>query len=364
MDHISKDLFLVMLKEIAFANDPKKKFSNPRKSLPNKVQGMDEDSLGELRESIKSEGLQNPPTVRIVPGLPKGKTVELIRGERRVCCLLDLVADNAKEMCYDPETRKWVRPKDLYEQIICHVVECDDLMANKIAFSDNDQAIGIGDACTVAYIRKLKQDNLSRDDIMRITGKKESWLRDEESLLTLDDECFDAFVEGEINRTIALELVEVREDQRHSELTQIKEFSLIRQQAKIQTAIEATKVAGDKVDLAMANVGTATTPEEKDAARVGLIAAQVHAEKKQKDLDLVQQQKPKANSKDGHAMMDKLPVMTLPRIKRHWETPLQEFLQAGDFTEIPERDARLFLRVCEGIKEGNHDIKSILIADQ
>jgi hypothetical protein len=63
-------------------------------------------------------------------------------------------------------------------------------------------------------------------------------------------------------------------------------------------------------------------------------------------------------------MMDKLPVMTLPRIKRHWETPLQEFLQAGDFTEIPERDARLFLRVCEGIKEGNHDIKSILIADQ
>jgi hypothetical protein len=299
----------------------------------------------------------------VVPGLPKGKKVQLIRGERRVRCLQKLIANNKTELCYDPATKKLERPKNVYEKVICHVVDCDDLMANKIAFSDNEQAVGIGEACTAAYVRKLKNDGLTSDEIMKITGKKASWLRDEESLLTLDKACFNAFVCGEINRTIALELVEFHPSQRQQRLQQIKAFALARHQEKIAAAADALQAAEEKVELISADVETAETLDEKEAARGELIAAQVQADKKQKDLEAIQRQPPKATSKDLHAMMSKSPALTLVKIKKHWEDPLNEFLAAGDFTEIPEHRVRLALRMLTGIKEGNQDIKSILIAE-
>jgi ParB-like chromosome segregation protein Spo0J len=283
MDHVSKDLFLVPLGCIAFADNPKQAFYNPRYSIPGHVQGLEAERMEELYESIKSEGLQNPPTVRLVPDLPKGKKVQLIRGERRVRCLQKLVS-NKNEMCYDQATKQWVHSQELYEKVICHVVDCDNLMANKIAFSDNEQAVGIGEACTAAYVRKLKSDGLTSDEIMRITGKKASWLRDEESLLKLDDECFNAFVCGEINRTIALELVEIDDtSQRQVRLRQIKDFALARHQEKIVAATEAFNAAEEKVELLLADVETAETPEEQESVRGELIAAQTQAEKKQKN---------------------------------------------------------------------------------
>jgi putative sterol carrier protein len=273
-----------------------------------------------------------------------------------------LVAESANVLAYNADNKKWEHPKVVYEKLVCHLVECEDIMANKIAFSDNDQAVGIGDACTAAFVRKLTLDGLTSHEIMYITGKKESWLRDEEAIIALDDECFESFATGEINRTIALELIEIEDvNQRHAKLKQIKEYALTRFQVKIVVAEEAVSSAEAKIELLSANIETADTAVEKAVVRAELIEAQVVAEKKHHELKVIKGQKPKGTSKDLQAMQAKPVSLTLAKIVKHWEGPLHEFLQAGDFTEIPEKHIRLAMRLCVGIKEGNSDIKSILL---
>ena len=363
MKHLGKDLYLVPLANILFADDPTQSFYNPRYSIPGQEEGLDEETMSELYEGIRTEGLQNPPTVRRLDSLPADK-FQLVRGERRVRTLHKLVEDNAKILCKNTDNNKWERPNKVYECVVCHVMdECDDLDAQKIAFSDNEQAVGIGEAATTAFVRNLKLAGRSDQEILTITGKKQSWFRDTIKVIQLDESTFNAFVTGEINRTIALELTEeANVPLRHEHLAEIKAHAMLRYQEKIVHAIEQVNIAEARLELAEVNVETAADPDEKQDAKSELEQAEALKRKKQEDLLKIKAIKPKGTSKDLKATKGRMTALTVSKIKNQWEHALNEILESNSFEEINERDVRLVLEICKAIRAGNLDIVGMLVA--
>ena len=356
LKHLGRDLYEVPLSQIQFADDPSQPFYNPRYSLSGQIDGLDEIHMGELYEGIRTEGLQNPPTVRWT----KESGYQLIRGERRVRCLLKLVADSKNTLCLNQETKQWDRPAKIYDHIPCHVIECEDIEAQKIAFSDNDQAIGFSDACTAAFVRNLKVQGRSDDEIMRITGKRQSWLRDTHTINGLDKECRIAFETRAINRTIALDLSKIEKiPERLEKLKEIKAHAILRQKTKINLAEEQSSIAEANVELAMANLATADD-DEVEEAQSNLEEAKSNLMKKSAEHEKLRKQKPKGTSKDLIATGVPKFGLTISKLEKTWQIPLQEMLAAKD-EDLSEIQVRLALHLVEAILNGRTDVKEVLL---
>jgi ParB-like chromosome segregation protein Spo0J len=313
--------------------------------------------MEELYEGIRTEGLQNPPTVRWT----KESGYQLIRGERRVRCLLKLVVDSKNTLCLNQETKQWDRPEKVYNHIPCHVIECEDIEAQKIAFSDNEQAVGFSEACTAAFVRNLKLQGRSDDEIMRITGKRQSWLRDTHTINGLDKECRIAFESRSINRTVALDLSKIEKlPERLEKLKEINAHAILRQKTKVNLAEEQSSIAEANVELAMANLATADDEDEAEEAQSKLEGAKSTLSKKEAEFEKLRNQKPKGTSKDLHATGVPKLGLSMSRLEKAWLIPLQEMLAAKD-DDLSEIQVRLALHLVEAILEGRSDVKEVLL---
>jgi ParB-like chromosome segregation protein Spo0J len=347
------DLYEVPLGLICFADDPTKPFYNPRYSVSGAIDGLDALHMEELYEGIRSEGLQNFPTVRV---LADG-TLQLIRGERRVRNLLRLVNESKSVMCWDLQAGKWGRPAQVYKHVICHVlVDCDDNRAHQIAFSDNDQAVGFSEACTAAFVRILNERGRTDEEIMLITGKQISWLRDTYTINELDPKCRLAFESGEVNRTIALELTAIEnEAERHACLAEIKAHAILRHQEKIITAQAQSSYADAKLELALTNLATNDgTPEDVEAARL-------HHLKKTQELEKLQAQKPKGTTKDLQAIgATSKHSLSASKLEKAWLVVINKMLDSQDFSEYSEETLQLSKHLVEAMLNGRADIREVL----
>lgn len=261
IQHLHGNLYRVHSSLIAYAEPVELEnmvaFSNPRRTMVNGVltgKGLTKIEMDELREAIRTEGLHHPLMLRCVE---MGKPMVLLNGERRKRCIDKLKSD--KQVCLDPASGTEVPAQDLYEYVECRILkDIDDKTAFKHAFSSNERAVDIGEGATVALIRSWRKHKWSDDDILGVTGKSITWLRDSDLLVHLDKKTFSALAANEINRTVAIKLAKIKDTKdRQVALVRSREFAAKRLQSlqekiniDLVEAEEAAEVAESQMALA------------------------------------------------------------------------------------------------------------------
>ena len=366
IQHISDDLYFIDRKAITFADNgfdldsQELKFGNPRYFFQNgkiAAKGILNDAdMNVLRETIRTQGLKNPPQVRIVKNGDNNVVFELVDGERRVRSILKLISDNAE--VFDPSQKKYVPASEKYGKIQVRIEEMDDKTAISRAFCSNDRSVAIGEAATVMMVKKLRMCNVSDEEICKITGLSVAWLRETEKLINLDDTTFLALSAEQINRTLALKLSDLQGEERLEKLNCLLDAAQLRVE-KIQKQLEIKKEhLENRIEIAEAEIveakhrgGDLEKPKKKK------IKAEKRLEEVENQAKELEDSEPKANIKDWEGAKP----LTSVKIKKHWVAVLDEILNDVVTEDSVDRlDVLLARQLCEGIESGEKDILKIL----
>lgn len=389
IEHLKGNLYRVQLGLIKFSEQTEADvltFSNPRLLTANpKPKGLGKDEMNELREAIRTEGLENPLLLRWID-VDGERTLQLVGGERRKRCLDKLVGSDVE--CYDPATESWKKASEMYEYVDCRINEMDDQSAFKHAFSENECSVGIGDGATIGLIGEFRKADWTDDQILQTTGKSISWLRDTDILLGLDEKTLTALTSEEINRASALQLAQVEDIQERIELLETaKKFAVKRLDALKSKLTHEVEVAENKVEIAKAQVVEAEMKHQgakKQAAEAKIEKVQKRIDDKKHEIEELEEVVPIINSKDIHRAKNKAAAassdlteeqledgksLTNAKLAKHWVEPLSELIKEWDGIEdqatdlqIDLCDAKLVLLLIDAKNEGNKDILGLLEA--
>jgi Skp family chaperone for outer membrane proteins len=351
------------------------KFINPRRIIANATQasmGLDKESMDELREALRTEGLQNPLTLNGKGNLGSGRLV-LLNGERRKRCLDKLVKDNVE--CYDQANDKWVPAAELYEYIECRIHSNINIKQKyKHAFSGNDKARGIGEGATIALVKmwRTAEEPWSDEDIMQVTGKSITWLRDTDLLINLDATTFEALVSGGINRTVALELA--KEDDPQVRLARFHKASTLAAQRmtalieKTDGKIQEYRELAEQAEADLAAQSLMGTAKGRKSAQQRLKREQSKLDTTVKNQQNLQTRNPQVTRKDLDKADSALgtaesKMLTFAKIEKHWYAESDALLSEN--ADVPEgifdSDLRLVKLLWEeGIQKGERDIVVLL----
>ncbi len=155
-----------------------------------------EEELAELRESIRVNGLLQPPVVRPAPGA-RGARFELVAGERRFRCVRDLGWDEVPVLVRD----------------------VDDRTLLVLALVENIQRDALGPLEEAEGYRVLADDfGLTQAEIAEAVGKRRSTVANALRLLRLPPSVRKSLEAGEISMGHARALLAVEDPARLSEL--------------------------------------------------------------------------------------------------------------------------------------------------
>lgn len=357
--HISEDLYLINRQAISFADNgfdldsDELKFGNPRYFVQDgkmNAKGLLNDAarMETLREAIRTQGLKHTPQIRII----NGEKFEIVDGERRIRSLFKLISDDAE--VFDPVTKQFVPAKEKYDWIQVRIEEMDDLTAISRAYTSNDNAIEIGEAATVALVKKLRKCGIGDEEICKITKRGISWLRETDKIINLDDNTFQALASEKINRTLAIKLSELEEEDRASKLDALLDAAQLRLEKIQQQLSEAKDRAENRVDMAEAEIIEAEyRGSDAEKAKKRKIKAEKRIEEIEEEKNELEEKGAKANIKDW----DGAKPLTSIKIKKYWVEPLNDLENDGT---IDEEDVSLLKTICEKIEIGEKDILQIL----
>lgn len=375
VEHLYGNLYRVEISLIQFAQqseDGGLAFFNPRFVLANsKPKGLTKDEMNELREAIRTEGLENPLLLRRVE-IDGEQVLQLVGGERRKRCLDKLIAD--EEECFDPASETWKSASEMYGFVECRINEMDDQSAYKYAFSENERAIGIGDGATVALINEFRKASWTDEQILQTTGKSSSWLRETDILLNLDESTFKSLSTNEITRAAALKLAKIEDiEARINVLESARSFAFDRIASikeKLEAEVEATE---DRIERneAEAFVGEIQGDLNKKAsAEKKLRKNKERVEAKKEEIEDLA---PKINTDDIFKAADTESVtveedntLTNVKLAKFWLEPLALIVEREGLDEdgndlgIDLADVKLVLSVFEARKNGEKDILGLL----
>lgn len=154
--------------------ESKRLFFNPRS-----MDSFDTAEMTRLRESIRLDGLQQPPVVRVFTkdGDKDGEIlkIELIAGERRFRSMTKLFEDD--EQCYDEDTKQMVSGRALYAKLPCKVIyNIDDQQALRIAFKENNEHKSLTIKEEVALVERLSLMGMKQDQISELLQTNVTWI--------------------------------------------------------------------------------------------------------------------------------------------------------------------------------------------
>jgi hypothetical protein len=369
------NLYRVPIASVSFAPEKGDGFSffNPR-LIDGGQKGFSKEEMDELREAIRTEGLENPLSLRRLED-----SLQLISGERRLRCLLKLIKDDAD--CWQPSTGEWVKASILYEFVEARIGEYDDQTAWKLAISANERAIGIGESATISLVRQLRTAEYTDKQIMGITGKSITWLKDTDLLNTLDKATLDALAADQINRTVAIDLAKIEDINERLDLLDTARSVALGRLASVRKKLEKEVNASEsKADMAKAKAVVADHRGDDKAAAEAKERAEeleVKADEKRKEKEKLENgqarvtskdlQKAKSNKKkaEGNDGGEKV-ALTKAKIKKHWLDVCVQLIkdecmdENGDPHELDPEDAQLVKLLCVQIEKGEIDIIKIL----
>lgn len=366
--HLQGNLHRVKTSLLSYADKSNDfSFFNPRHILDSsKPAGFSRQEMAELRESIRTQGLENPIIARWIEKEGQ-KVLQLVCGERRKRCIDKLIFENVD--CYDPFTGTWVPAKQLYEYIDCRINNIDNKTAYAYAFSENETSVGIGDAATVSLVKYFRDNGLSDTEILQITSKSNSWLRETDLILTLDSNTFQSLINNEINRVSALKLVEIKDlDVRNTVLENSKSFAIKRlEEVKVKLKNDLEN-AESKLEVAKSLVTESEilgNPNQDIINTVNKLETKVI--EKKSEIQEAEETIPKVTSKDIHNAKKELnnsesKSLTWSKIKKYWHGPINEIIKNNNEVplEVNINDVYLIRDVLKAIEIGERDIISIL----
>jgi ParB-like chromosome segregation protein Spo0J len=374
LTHIKGDLYECKLDLIKFAGKDTT-LKNPRHLATERgigAEGFDPVEMEKTRISIATDGLHHPPICR----LANGKIVELMNGERRVRCLTRLVKD--KTPCFNAETGQMEPADKLYSTVQIRLREnVDDKTAFRIAYTGNDNAVPIGEAANVAFVKYLRGLNYSDADIIKITGMSSNWLREADKLIELDDETFTALGNRQINRSVALRLSEMPEPERIKTLHDLMQCMKSKAVAEAKAAEEEAEEAGLAADKAVAEAhdevaaaedeGTPEAAEKaakasEKAAKATAKAAKAKTTRTQKQAYTTKPAKIRDLNEVVEATGGEVPAkgLTWAKIEKNWIEPLEKALTSMDDTKFDRDYGRVVLACLKAIQEGETDYAKVL----
>ncbi len=368
--HLHGNLYRVKRELIEYAegeitiDSSDSKFHNPRRlNVSGKVEakGFSKAEMTELREKIRTIGLNHPLMTR-----KKGDKLELIDGERRKRCIDKLVKDNSQ--CFNPATGEMLPASEMYEYVEVRISEMDDKQAYHYAFVGNETSVHIGEAATTSLIKYWRLSGWTDKEILDITGKSISWLRDTDFIIGLDEITFTAFVNDEINRSAALDLSKIESvSERHKRLNKAKEFAEQRIASLREKLEEKVLEAEENVKLAEQEATeTIFSGGNKAAATIKVAKARKKANRATEAKHNFDK-KVRVGTNDIRNAIDKDKLLTINKIQKHWYTDTVDAIKLNccDVEGIPlgidEEDARLVVLLIEnGIQKGEKEIVSLL----
>lgn len=342
-------------------------YGNPRwflnKDGKPEAKGIDSVKMGELRNSIQEEGLENPIRLRVVNSNNE-YFLEVVNGERRFRSI-DLLCQN-NSLCFDPESGDYKSGNELYEWIDCRIELMDDKTALRVALKPNETSENIGDHANLNVVKTLRSAGFDDQEILKSTGKSISWLRETDKILKLDDVCLEHHQNDLINRKVALHLAEIQDAQERLEiLEKIKEVAEKRYFEKVKKIKEKKEKAevDSEIEEASAKIAK-NNGDEKSAAEHAAKAEEAKTISKKKDEEIKKSSK-KATSKDLMEVNKKTPL-SLNKIEKFYLSVIQSIIDNNGFDSegnayglnmdmlVP------ILAVLQGIMDGNKDILEIL----
>jgi len=387
--HLHGDLYRVRHDLIEYASegfDPASTefvFQNPRhisdgtESGKTIGHGFSKEAMDELREAIRTEGLDHPLVCRWLPGNQK---VQIVAGERRKRCLDKLRKD--KETVFDPTTQQMVSAADHYNFIECRISEMDEKTALKRSISETETGKSFGEGALVLLVRHLRTCGMDDKEILATMSKSPSWLKQSDDILKLDEKCFKSFCTDKINRTVALQLVNIPDVTKRIQLlgkaSEIAQQRIAQEIKKLDAQIEGAQTDLEHAEGEAAAADVQGTPAQKKRAMKKVRAARDKVTTKQKaketakgkgtakviDKDLRKAAKSSGTDGDDEAVKPK--SLTGVKVKKHYVDILASIIRRGGKTEDGEEvefeieELQLAKTISECIYKGEADVLKAL----
>jgi len=389
VQHLDSNLYRVRFSTIKLANagliaeNGKIVYGNPRWTKGPKgklvargiwgasgeLQKVEIKKMEELRASIQQEGLENP--LRVRPVEIDGKNLfEVINGERRHRSIADLRKNKLNVV--DPFTREERPATEVYEWVHCRINLMDDETALQLSLRPNDTGEAIGDVASLEVVRTLRNCEKSDDEILQLTGKSVTWLKEADDLLALDDETFRALQNQEINRRVALKLAEIEDlELRKERLDGVRQKALekwIAKKEKLQGAIEEKETA-----LEIAKAEEVVADHDGDECGLEEIQEEIEElqetlEQQEQELEDLEDEGPTGKGTDYHEVSGDGKPLTPSKIEKQWYVPVMRIIDCEDCEnededhdhlsiqlEIDIEDVRLTRKILEAIINGRRE---------
>lgn len=353
--------------------DSKRIFFNPRS-----LDSFDTEAMTRLRESIRLDGLQQPPIVRVFTknGEKDGEieSIELVAGERRYRSMMYLYQND--EQCYDEDNGNAVSGRVLYENIPCKTLyNISDQQALRIAFKENNEHKSLTMFEEINLVERLSNMNMKQEEISNLLGTNVTWVSQTANFRNaLPKDAFDRLVAGKLTRHVAVKMLSYDSDLRDrlfKEACVVEESERVKALEEIQDELY---MAEDEEDIAISEQELAASNGDLAVAKKAKKKAQAAKKKAEQALDKKKKiDENKGVIKQGHITeASRKTNLTPKKAKMLSRLATQEFildiseswLERGKSDEISgEEYPTLLLRAIKatanGILSGNTDLSTI-----
>lgn len=248
---VSENLFEVPFNKISeqtFVTDDSEDFdfSNPRtmfESMHANPNGMDEDSMTFLTNSICQKGLLTPLIARYT-----NSKLTLINGHRRYLAIKSLIENNIQ--CFDNHRCIFVDAKELYKNVLVKIFnQANEIEAYILAFEEDKTKVKFGQGVEYKFVDYCINKNIPDDKIIQMTGNSSAWLDGVKSLLSkLSDDCpanpeiLDAVYTGKMSIGAAKILADIENSderiQEYKQATQEAEKEALHKKGKLEKQLK------------------------------------------------------------------------------------------------------------------------------
>jgi ParB-like chromosome segregation protein Spo0J len=236
--------------EFADRDDPDSIFFNPRSA---DSEAFSEESMQELEDSIRLDGLIETPTVRTQTHngepYPKGNVVKVqaVAGERRIRCIKRLV--EKKKSCYDQKTGKMMPAEKLYKFLPCTVYHnIDDDTALRLAVTENDPSKRrpLSTREEIDLVERLLGKGLSQDRVVKVLSSNPTWVCQTANFRKeLPPKAFQALISGRLARNVAVIILSYPPEKREAVFERSTEIARFDTEAKVEELEDAQFGAED-----------------------------------------------------------------------------------------------------------------------
>lgn len=312
-------------------------FYNPRS-----IDSFDEESMQSIRDSIRDDGLQQPPVCRAITEGDSVVRVELIAGERRLRSLLKLVEGDME--CYDDESGTKIPASILYEFVPVKLhYNCSDERALRLAFMENHESKSLTIFEEIALVERLTRRGLNQKQIATMLlgdDRNVTWVSQTGNFRTsLPEEAFDKLLSGQLSRHVAVKLMSYKPEERqalYEQAVAVEEQETETRLTEIEDEIIENE---DLADIAETEAAAAHEKGDEAAAQKQekkATAAKKKAKRAKEKKDRVESEAGKIKQSHidkGAAQANVKPKKDKPlsrqEIETHWLTKLDEWLMNG-----------------------------------